>query len=243
VYLGTDYNDVNDATDPDVLPGKGNQTATTFDPPGALDNDTTYYWRIDEIDAGDTTTTGDIWSFTVGRLYQSAYDTVHVPGDKTAVFGSSWNPNGVDNEMTLIADYTWRWESSVSSPTNVEYKFAMNGSWGINRGLGSTSGTDLPQNNWSLAQDGGNIHANLPAATCVWEYYEDTETSKLYVNVDFDIDGDVDLDDYAIFASHWMDENCTEPDFCDGTDLNKSGSVDWYDLAQFVEVWLLDTSQ
>jgi len=232
VYLGT--------TNPGDF--QGNQTDTTFDP-GALDNDTTYYWRIDEIDAGDSTTTGDVWSFTVRPRYQSAYDTVHVPGNSTAVFGSWWNPNGADNEMTLIADYTWRWESNVSSPTSVEYKFAMDGSWGINRGLGSTSGLDLPQDNWSLAQDGGNIHANLPAATCIWEYYEDTETSKLYVNVDFDIDGDVDLDDYAIFTSHWMDENCTEPDFCDGTDLNKSGSVDLYDLAQFVEYWLLDTNQ
>ena len=225
---------------------QGNQTGTVFDSPGVLDDDTTYYWRIDEIDAGDTTTTGNIWSFTVGRLYQSAYDTVHVPGNSTAVFGSWWYPAGAENEMTLIADYTWRWESSVSSPTSVEYKFAMNGSWGINRGLDwgltNTSGPDLPQENWDIEQNGANIYANLPAATCVWVYYENTETSKLYVNVDFDIDGDVDLDDYAIFASHWMSPNCIEPDWCDGADLNKSGSVDLYDLAEFVEFWLLDTS-
>ncbi len=31
-------------------------------------------------------------------------------------------------------------------------------------------------------------------------------------------------------------------DFCDGTDLNKNSSVDWYDLAEFVEVWLLNTN-
>jgi len=40
-----------------------------------------------------------------------------------------------------------------------------------------------------------------------------------------------------------MNENCVEPDFCDGADLNKSGSVDWYDLAEFVEYWLLNTNQ
>jgi alpha-amylase len=236
VYFGTDYNDVNDAADPDVLPGRGNQTARTFNP-GILNYNTTYYWRIDEID-GDTTTTGALWSFTVRHPdYLSAYNTVHVPGDKTAVFGSSWNPAGADNEMTLIADYTWRWESDISTATNVEYKFAMNGSWGINRGLGSTSGTNLPQENWSLAQDGGNIHANLPAATCVWEYYENTETSKLYVNVDFDIDGDVDLNDYAIFANHWLNQ-CAGPNWCGATDLNGDGSVDFYDLAILVKYWL-----
>jgi len=40
-----------------------------------------------------------------------------------------------------------------------------------------------------------------------------------------------------------MNENCVEPDWCDGTDLNESGSVDLYDLAQLAEFWLPDTSQ
>jgi len=58
-----------DATSHDVYfgttsPGKfqGNQTATTFDP-GTMANDTTYYWRINEVNAGGTTT-GNVWSFT-----------------------------------------------------------------------------------------------------------------------------------------------------------------------------------
>jgi hypothetical protein len=55
---------------------------------------------------------------------------------------------------------------------------------------------------------------------------------------DFDGDGDVDFADYGALANHWMNQNCTEPDWCGGTDLNQSGSVDWYDLAEFVEYWL-----
>jgi hypothetical protein len=39
-----------------------NQTATTYDP-GTMDYNTTYYWRIDEVGPGGTTT-GVIWSFT-----------------------------------------------------------------------------------------------------------------------------------------------------------------------------------
>ena len=223
---------------------QGNQTATTFAPPGVLDEDITYYWRIDEIDAGDATTTGDIWSFTASSRYQSAYNTVHVPGNSTAVFGSSWNPNGADNEMTLVADYTWRWIRSVSSATSVEYKVAMNGSWAANRGLGNSSGLDLTQDNWNLSQDGANIHANLPAAICVWEYYENTETSKLYVMpADLYIDGGVDFADYAVLVGRWMDVGCTGPGFCDGADLNKSGSVDGYDLTEFVKFWLLEINQ
>jgi hypothetical protein len=41
---------------------QGNQTGASFDP-GTLNHDTTYYWRIDEVN-GDGTTTGTEWSFT-----------------------------------------------------------------------------------------------------------------------------------------------------------------------------------
>ena len=41
---------------------QGNQTATTFGPE-TMDNDQTYYLRIDEVNSGGTTT-GDVWSFT-----------------------------------------------------------------------------------------------------------------------------------------------------------------------------------
>ena len=43
---------------------RGNQTATTFDP-GTMAYTTMYYWRIDEVNAGGTTT-GTVWSFTTG---------------------------------------------------------------------------------------------------------------------------------------------------------------------------------
>jgi T5SS/PEP-CTERM-associated repeat protein len=52
VYFGT--------TSPGT--SRGNQTATTYDT-GTMVNSTTYYWRIDEQNAGGTTT-GVVWSFT-----------------------------------------------------------------------------------------------------------------------------------------------------------------------------------
>jgi len=42
----------------------GNQTMTEFDP-GWLDVNTTYFWRIDEINSNGTRT-GVLWSFTTG---------------------------------------------------------------------------------------------------------------------------------------------------------------------------------
>ncbi|MFH1230427.1 MAG: putative Ig domain-containing protein [Planctomycetota bacterium] len=41
----------------------GNQSGTSYAPPGNLSNNTTYYWRIDSKNAGGTTT-GIVWSFT-----------------------------------------------------------------------------------------------------------------------------------------------------------------------------------
>ena len=41
----------------------GNQGPNTYDPPGAMDGSTTYYWRIDANNVSGATT-GDVWSFT-----------------------------------------------------------------------------------------------------------------------------------------------------------------------------------
>ena len=55
VYFGTD-------STPDETEYKGNQAGTTYDL-GTLTASTTYYWRIDEVGNGGTTT-GIVWSFT-----------------------------------------------------------------------------------------------------------------------------------------------------------------------------------
>jgi len=56
VYFGTDET-------PDAGEFRGNQAGTTFDP-GTLAHGT-YYWRVDERNS-DATTTGPVWTFTVG---------------------------------------------------------------------------------------------------------------------------------------------------------------------------------
>jgi len=66
VYLGTSFNEVNDATvaSPEY---KGNQAidANSYDP-GPLDLGKTYYWRIDEVN-GLNIWKGNIWSFSTFR--------------------------------------------------------------------------------------------------------------------------------------------------------------------------------
>ncbi|MCP4656410.1 MAG: hypothetical protein GY856_13435, partial [bacterium] len=53
---------------------QGNQAGTGFDP-GTLANATTYYWRVDEVNAQGTTA-GAVWSFTTEPVGQG--DTVTI---------------------------------------------------------------------------------------------------------------------------------------------------------------------
>jgi len=70
VYFGNNFKDVNDGA---AETFQGNQTATFlvvgfpgFAFPDGLVTGTTYYWRVDEIEADGTTIhKGDLWSFTV----------------------------------------------------------------------------------------------------------------------------------------------------------------------------------
>ncbi|HBR19224.1 MAG TPA: hypothetical protein DD726_03290, partial [Phycisphaerales bacterium] len=61
VYFGTNKTSVTNANHASGE-YKGNQAGTTY-APGTLINNTTYYWRIDEV-GPDGTTEGDVWNFT-----------------------------------------------------------------------------------------------------------------------------------------------------------------------------------
>jgi hypothetical protein len=57
VYFGDDFDTVDNATGAPGLP------FTTFTPPGPLELDKTYYWRVDETDNLLAMHRGDVWSF------------------------------------------------------------------------------------------------------------------------------------------------------------------------------------
>jgi len=78
---------------------RGNQAGTTYDT-GTMTNNTTYYWRIDEKNAGGTTT-GIVWSFTT---------IVNPPGQ-----ASNPSPaNGATGVSTGV-DITWTAGSGATS--------------------------------------------------------------------------------------------------------------------------------
>ena len=64
----------------------------------------------------------------------------------------------------------------------------------------------------------------------------------LWPVADVDMDSAVNFTDYAIFANNWMDDTCCDPNWCEGTDFDHSGSVDMLDLVTFARYWLEGTS-
>ena len=68
LYFGTDFNDVNEADTFDLVGiYRGRQDANSYTLAETLEWDTTYYWRIDEVNDAhpDSPWIGSIWSFTI----------------------------------------------------------------------------------------------------------------------------------------------------------------------------------
>ncbi|MHC4646588.1 MAG: LamG domain-containing protein [Planctomycetota bacterium] len=66
VYFSTSFDDVNDAGTANTSIYKGRQALgeLTYEPPSLLELDTTYYWRIDEVNEPNIWK-GSVWRFTV----------------------------------------------------------------------------------------------------------------------------------------------------------------------------------
>jgi len=106
VYFGTD------AT-PDATEFKDNQPETTFDP-GVLNLNTTYYWRIDEVDPCDPCSpwTGNVWSFktqatsSCGKIiYPFNATTAIVKAGETFEVWFDADPGQVVNSVELHGPY------------------------------------------------------------------------------------------------------------------------------------------
>lgn len=55
---------------------------------------------------------------------------------------------------------------------------------------------------------------------------------------DFDNSRSINLIDFSHLGLNWYDENCSEPDWCNNSDLNYSGNVDFEDLRILIKYWL-----
>jgi concanavalin A-like lectin/glucanase superfamily protein/F5/8 type C domain-containing protein len=130
VYLGTMFDDVNDASraNPmDVLISQG-QTDATCDP-GRLEFGQTYFWRVDEVNAAPDNTIfkGDVWSFTVEPL---AYPIEGITATSNGSSDAGVGPENTVNGSGLNASDQHSTESSDmwlavagADPITIEYAF------------------------------------------------------------------------------------------------------------------------
>ncbi|MDI6451255.1 LamG-like jellyroll fold domain-containing protein [Anaerobaca lacustris] len=107
VYFGTAFDDVNDASrdNPMAILVSQGQTATIYDPPGALDFGQTYYWRIDEVNAPPDATVfkGNVWSFTTEPF---AYPVTNVIATTNGASEEGAEPENTVNGSGLAANDT-----------------------------------------------------------------------------------------------------------------------------------------
>ena len=92
---------------------------------------------------------------------------------------------------------------------------------------------DIPSN--PHGDDDGDGYTNLEE----WLHAYAAEVEVATLNSDINNDGKINIEDFAVLAAWWDDDGgCVEPGWCGGSDFDMSGTVDFSDLAYFVENWL-----
>jgi len=131
VYFGTSFEDVNNASrgNPLGVLVSENQAATTYDPEGVYEFGTTYYWRIDEVNAAPDNTIfkGEVWSFTAEPFaYPIADVTATSSGTSDPGAGpeNTINGSGLNELDQHSIDSTDMWLASPGAdPFYIQYEF------------------------------------------------------------------------------------------------------------------------
>jgi len=122
VYLGTSFDDVNDATQP-----ADNVADAAYDPEGLLEYGKTYYWRVDEVNGAPDYTAfkGKVWGFTVE---QYAYPIPNVTAKASAEQTTSpaartVDGSGLDELDQHGTDLKTVWATPGGLPAWIEFTF------------------------------------------------------------------------------------------------------------------------
>ncbi|MHC4423220.1 MAG: hypothetical protein ACYSWR_00920 [Planctomycetota bacterium] len=233
VYLGTDWDDVNDANNYSTE-YKGSQIleANTYDPCGLLELEKTYYWRIDEVNPGYADSKGDVWSFTTVNYAvvddMEAYTgTWEGQGDHPLDEGwTGYFANGTGSLLYLQTSTPVRDEQSM------EYWY--DNTWdGSLRYCSESKSLDLNPTDW--AGSGAKILS-------LWFYGEPNndadDTEQMYVGLEDDAglyaelrygdNEDEDMNDIKI--ADWQEWNIPLPYFSDSNFAAEANDVNLTDV-------------
>ncbi len=124
VYFSASFNDVNDRV------GAITQSAASYAVPQRLNLDTTYYWRVDEVNGPPDYTVyeGSLWSFTTELLAYPIENIIATASSSSAGKGpeNTINGSGLDDSGLLhdkVGDDTmWLSETAGPQPTWIEFE-------------------------------------------------------------------------------------------------------------------------
>jgi Concanavalin A-like lectin/glucanases superfamily len=132
VYLGTVFDDVNDADRANplgVLVSQG-QAMATYDPPGVLHFGQTYYWRIDEVNAAPDSTIfkGEVWSFTAESLaypIEGIIATCNVASEEGLGLERTVDGSGLaaDGTHSTTSSDMWLVRAAAGETIQLQYEF------------------------------------------------------------------------------------------------------------------------
>jgi len=120
--------------------------------------------------------------------------------------------------------------------------------------LGSTHADDALGTNVAMIGNWAANGQNLAAVSAIWHdagiVVNNPTTEGAFgavftfglptsLSADFNNDNCVNRDDFLHFLQYWLDTNCTDPDYCSGSDLNQSGKVNMADFGIMAVEWLI----
>jgi len=203
--------------------------------------------------AGDVSCVGGMWYGGVGGLVGFNSNTITDCYAASKVTGNSTVGGLLGmNSGHVVNCYS---RSTVSGTENIGGLVGME--WG-----GTIRGSfwDISTGGQALRDDGrGRTTAEMQTASTflkagwdfvresangtkeIWSICEGTNYPRLVWQIvpgDFVCPDGITTDDFLFFLEHWLDNNCNSSnDYCQGTDLDRSGVVDGNDLEIFLENW------
>jgi len=221
VYFGTNFDDVNEGTG-DTFKGNQALDANSYDPPGVLELNTTYYWRIDEVN-DPCTWKGRVWSFTVANyLIVDDMESYHPVTNRIAdTWIDGWvNYTGSEVSLGSVTD-------SPPSPVNggdQSMIYAYDNGDSLGDGLEYYSEIertfDTPQD-WTEADEAdvkvltlyfyGDPDNDAHATEQMYVGLEDTRGTNSYAEVKYGYYSDEDMNDIKV--DDWQEWNITLADF------------------------------
>ena len=197
--------------------------------------------------ANPTPTSITNWSAGAGGdSHIQDISVVEQASDKDGFIGF-FEDDAAQQYFMLVNAYKGQGLSSAATMLNFEIEFdsSVTTIWRLRRDTGAVEAVAVPEvlgvRTLSLALPGGTgdlfkyDNANFATSGCA-------DSAHPYPIGDMTCDCRVALEDFSILSSRWFDTTCINTNWCDGSDLDMSGSVTVDDAGVFAENWLDDNN-